>query len=79
MCSKHGVHIISDEIYAMSVFDGTQFNSVLSFTKEEVIKSVLVKHHFISIWESFFVKRIVIVILSDPPCKDGNTRFTTVP
>ena len=76
MCSKHGVHIISDEIYAMSVFDGTQFNSVLSFTKEEVIKSVLVKYHFIS---NLFVKRIEIVILSDPPCKDGNTRFTTVP
>ena len=54
VCSKHGVHIISDEIYAMSVFDGTQFNSVLSFTKEEVIKSVLVKHHFIFNLGKFF-------------------------
>ena len=25
------------------------------------------------------VKRIVIVISIDPPCKDGNTRFSTVP
>ena len=25
------------------------------------------------------VKGIVRVISSDPPCKDGNTRFTTVP
>ncbi|XP_023345446.1 1-aminocyclopropane-1-carboxylate synthase-like protein 1 [Eurytemora carolleeae] len=44
VCSKHGVHIISDEIYAMSVFDGTQFNSVLSFTKEEIPNPDLVHH-----------------------------------
>ena len=27
----------------------------------------------------FIPKGIVSVILSDPPCKDDNTRFTTVP
>ena len=26
-----------------------------------------------------FIKGTVSIILSDPPCKDGNTRFTTVP
>ena len=55
VCSKHGVHMISDEIYAMSVFDETHFNSVLSFTKEEVTTSFHIKYQY---WESLFVKRL---------------------
>ena len=39
VCARHQVHFISDEIYALSIFSpehGQQFESVLSFTDDEV-------------------------------------------
>ena len=37
VCRKYQVHFISDEIYALSVFDpSVKFESILSIPKEEV-------------------------------------------
>ena len=37
VCKKYKVHFISDEIYALSVFDrSVKFESILSIPKEEV-------------------------------------------
>ena len=39
VCRKYQVHFISDEIYALSVFDpSVKFESILSIPKEEVRK-----------------------------------------
>ena len=33
VCARYEVHLIVDEIYALSVYDGTRFDSILSFDK----------------------------------------------
>ena len=43
VCAKHQVHFISDEIYALSIFDKSEdFESVLQYKEEEVSR-----YHFI--------------------------------
>jgi aspartate/methionine/tyrosine aminotransferase len=47
-CQKYRIHLISDEIYAMSIFTNTEvpdalpFTSVLSISKEGIIDEELV-------------------------------------
>jgi 1-aminocyclopropane-1-carboxylate synthase len=47
-CAKHNIHYLSDEIYALSVFENknyrnaTRFQSVLSIDKEGIINPEMV-------------------------------------